>query len=241
MEQSDRAKARLNQGRGPLCQCVPVNVGILGGTGPLGRGLGLRLAAAGASVTIGSRDEARAGQVVAALHDAWPGQIAITGAANEATAACDIVVVATPWDGVLSTVAPLAARLDGKVVVSVVNALAKQGREMHALMPPRGSMAGAIQAALPGASVAAAGHHLPASDLEDLDKTLLADVLVCSDHADATAAAMALVASIDGLRPLDAGSLAQAAPIEAFTAVLVTLNIRYKAHSTLGLTGLGHV
>jgi len=218
-----------------------VNVGILGGTGPLGRGLGLRLAAAGASVTIGSRDEARAGQVVAALHDAWPGQIAITGAANEATAACDIVVVATPWDGVLSTVAPLAARLDGKVVVSVVNALAKQGREMHALMPPRGSMAGAIQAALPGASVAAAGHHLPASDLEDLDKTLLADVLVCSDHADATAAAMALVASIDGLRPLDAGSLAQAAPIEAFTAVLVTLNIRYKAHSTLGLTGLGHV
>ena len=50
-----------------------------------------------------------------------------------------------------------------------------------------------------------------------------------------------LGASIDGLRPLDAGSLAQAAPIEAFTAVLVTLNIRYKAHSTLGLTGLDHV
>ncbi len=165
----------------------------------------------------------------------------ITGAANEDTAASDIVVVATPWDGVLATLAPLAARLDGKVVVSVVNALARQGREMYALVPPRGSMAGAIQAALPGAAVAAAGHHLPASDLEDLGKTLLADVLVCSDHADATAAAMALFASIEGLRPLDAGSLAQAGPIEAFTAVLVTLNIRYKAHSTLGLTGLGHV
>ena len=49
-----------------------------------------------------------------------------------------------------------------------------------------------------------------------------ADVLVCSDHAEATQAAMALLASIDGLRPLDAGSLAQAAAIEAFTAVLVT-------------------
>ena len=107
-------------------------------------------------------------------------------------------------------------------MVSVANALVKQGREMHALVPPRGSMAGAIQAALPGALVAAAGHHLPASELEDLDQALGADVLVCSDHPDATAAAMALIASIEGLRPLDAGSLAQAAAIEAFTAVLVT-------------------
>ncbi|HEY5025414.1 MAG TPA: NADPH-dependent F420 reductase [Acidimicrobiales bacterium] len=218
-----------------------MNVGILGGTGPLGRGLGLRLAAGGASVTIGSRHEGRAAEVVAALHEAWPRRLTIVGAANEAAAACDVVVVATPWDAVLSTVTPLAAGLEGKVVVSVANALVKQGREMHALVPPRGSMAGAVQAALPGVRVAAAGHHLPASELEDLESTLGADVLVCSDHPDATATAMALVASIDGLRPLDAGSLAQAAAIEAFTAVLVTLNIRYKAHSSLGLTGLDHV
>ena len=126
-------------------------------------------------------------------------------------------------------------------MVSVANALVKQGREMHALVPPRGSMAAVVQAELPAALVAAAGHHLPASDLEDLDKTLGADVLVCSDHPEATRSTMALVASMPGLRPLDAGSLAQAAAIEAFTAVLVTLNIRYKAHSSLGLTGLDHV
>jgi hypothetical protein len=89
--------------------------------------------------------------------------------------------------------------------------------------------------------VVAAGHHLPARDLEDLDRVLRSDVLVCSDHPEATESAMALVASIDGLRPLDAGSLAQAAAIEAFTAVLVSVNIRYKAHSSLGLTGLEHV
>ena len=231
----------LNLGQGPLCQCVPMDVGILGGTGPLGRGLGLRLAAAGASVTIGSRDAARAGEVVASLHDAWPRQLTIVGAANEDAAARGIVVVATPWDAVVPTVRGLAARLEGKVVVSVANALVKQGREMHALVPPRGSMAGAIQAELPAALVAAAGHHLPAAVLEDLDQALGSDVLVCSDHPDATAAAMALIASIAGLRPLDAGSLAQAAAIEAFTAVLVTVNIRYKAHSSLGLTGLGHV
>jgi NADPH-dependent F420 reductase len=218
-----------------------MDVGIVGGTGPLGRGLGLRLAAAGASVTIGSRDAERAAGVVGALHDRWPRDLAIEGGANEEAAARDIVVVATPWDALVPTVTPLADLLDGKVVVSVANALVKQGREMHALVPPRGSMAAAVQAQAPGALVAAAGQHLPASELEDLDKTVHADVLVCSDHAVATASAMALLASIEGLRPLEAGSLAQAAAVEAFTAVLVTLNIRYKAHSSLGLTGLEHV
>ena len=102
-------------------------------------------------------------------------------------------------------------------------------------------MAAALQAAVPGALVVAAGHHLPASELEDLDRSLNADVLVCSDHAAAKEAAIELFTSIDGLRPLDAGSLASASAIEAFTAVLVTLNIRYKAHSSLRLTGLEHL
>jgi NADPH-dependent F420 reductase len=218
-----------------------MNVGILGGTGPLGRGLALRLAAAGTSVTVGSRDAGRAAEVVATLHEKWPRGLAIAAAGNEDAATADVVIVATPWDAVVPTVRPLAATLEGKVVVSVANALVKHGREMHALVPPRGSLAGAVQAELPGSRVAAAGHHLPASDLENLDRGLGADVLVCSDHPQATEAAMALLASIDGLRPLDAGSMAQAGAIEAFTAVLVTVNIRYKAHSSLGLTGLEHV
>jgi 8-hydroxy-5-deazaflavin:NADPH oxidoreductase len=218
-----------------------MDVGILGGTGPLGRGLGLRLAAGGASVTIGSRDAERAAEVVGAMHDRWPRQLTMAGAANEDAAGRDVVVAATPWDALVPTVGALASRLDGKVVVSVANALVRQGREMLALVPPRGSMAGAVQAELPGARVVAAGQHLPASELEELERTIGADVLVCSDHPDATQVAMALFASIEGLRPLDAGSLAQAAAIEAFTAVLVTVNIRHKAHSSLRLTGLEHV
>jgi predicted dinucleotide-binding enzyme len=101
-------------------------------------------------------------------------------------------------------------------------------------------MAAAVQAELPSSLVVAAGHHLPASELEDLDATLGSDVLVCSDHPEATRSAVTLFASIPGLRPLDAGSLAQAGAIEAFTAVLVTVNIRHKAHSSLRLTGLDH-
>jgi hypothetical protein len=74
--------------------------------------------------------------------------------------------------------------------------------------------------------------------MEDLQSGLEADVLVCSDHAEATVVTESLIATMRGLRPLNAGSLSQAAAIEAFTAVFITLNIRHKAHSTLRLAGL---
>lgn len=218
-----------------------MSVGIVGGTGPLGTGLALRLAAAGDDVVVGSRDAARAASVVAESTGAWPSRrLAVRGASNDEAASCDIVVLATPWDAVLPTARALAEPLSGKVVLCVANALVKQGREMHALVPARGSMAASVQAVLPRSLVAAACQHLPASTLADLDAPLDADVLVCADDPAATAATAELVGRIDGLRPLDAGSLASAGAVEAFTAVLVTLNIRYKAHATLRLSGIDH-
>jgi len=197
------------------------------------------LAEAGIRVTIGSRDAERAAGVVADVVARWPGaHLDVHGADNEAAAAAELVVVATPWDSAVATVRSLREPLAGKVVVSMVNALVKEGREMLALIPPRGSMAAAIQAALPESLVAAAFHHLPASEMEDLESGLEADVLVCADRPEATAATVELVSKMRGLRPLDAGSLNQAAAIEAFTAVCITLNIRYKAHSTLRIVGI---
>ncbi|HEX4081338.1 MAG TPA: NADPH-dependent F420 reductase, partial [Acidimicrobiales bacterium] len=93
-------------------------------------------------------------------------------------------------------------------------------------------------AALPGSRVAASFHHLPASEMENLDSGLLADVLVCADDDGAREATLELVERIEGLRPLDAGSLSQAAAVEAFTAVCITLNIRHRVHSTLKLAGI---
>ncbi len=217
-----------------------MRVGILGGTGPAGRGLAVRLGAAGVDVVIGSRDADRAGGVARGLVEAWPDRpLAISGASNEVTAGSELVVVATPWDSAIATVKPLASALEGKVVVSMANALAKEGREFLALVPPRGSVAASIQAALPRSLVSASFHHLPASEMEKLTTPITADVLVCSDHAAATEATVALVDRIDGLQGVDAGSLAQAAPIEAFTAVLITINIRHKVHAALQLAGYG--
>src|SRR5579875_1405016 len=123
-----------------------MTVGILGGTGPAGRALGTRLAASGTPVVLGSRTEARGAEIAREVRAAWPGRaLALSGGSNAAAAAADLVVVATPWEGAASTVIELAEALAGKVVVSMVNALARFGREFHALVPVRGSVAATLQ------------------------------------------------------------------------------------------------
>ena len=217
-----------------------MRVGILGGTGPAGRALGARLAASGTQVVIGSRDPGRAEAACAQLRQRWPGRaLALEGASNQEAAGADLVVLSTPWEGAEATVSALADRLEGKVVVSMVNAMAKVGQELQALALARGSVAAGVQAAAPGALVAGAFHHLPAALLADLDRRLGADVLVFSDHPRATEEASRLVGSVPGLRPLDAGGLASAGPVEAFTAVVVGLNARYRAQASVRITGIG--
>jgi len=218
---------------------MAMHVGILGGTGPAGRGLGARLAAAGIEVTLGSRDQARAEGIATELVGAWPGRtLAVRGSDNAGAAAADLVIMATPWDGAVRTVQPLRDQLDGKVVISMASALVKVGQQLQAVTLGRGSVASTVQAAVPGARVAAAFHHLPADDLCDLDHALMADVLVCADDAWAKESTMALVEAIEGLRPLDAGRLSQAQAIEAFTAVCISLNIRYKARTFVKMGGI---
>jgi hypothetical protein len=197
------------------------------------------LAEAGAKVTLGSRDAERATGIADEVRAKWPAlTLDIAGADNAGAASAEVVILATPWDSAIATVKPLRELLAGKVVVSMANALVKEGREMLALIPPRGSVAASVQAALPESLVAAAFHHLPAGEMENLDSGLEADVLVCSDHPQATVVTESLVELMRGLRPLNAGTLSQAAAIEAFTAVCITMNIRYKAHSTLRMVGI---
>ena len=216
-----------------------MHVGIVGGTGPAGRGLAVRLAAAGHEVTVGSRDAERAAAATAELTAANPGRaLSLTGADNAGAAAAELVVLATPWDSIVATVQPLREELAGKVVVSMGVAMTKFGREVLPITVPRGSVAAMVQAAIPGSLVSASFHHLAGAEMEDLDSGLEADVLVCSDHRDATEATMALVNSIDGLRGLDVGSLARAGTIEAFTAICVALNIRYKTATSVQVRGI---
>jgi NADPH-dependent F420 reductase len=218
-----------------------MSIAILGGTGPAGKALAARLASIGKDVVIGSRDAERAREIASGLVERWPGRsLAIAGAENrEACADAELVVVATPWDGAAPTAEVLAAELAGKVVISMANALSKVGNELQALVPPRGSISVAVAQAAPLALVAGAFHHIPARGLANLDEELDADVLVCADDERAAVATIALVDEIPGLRGVNAGSLSGAAAIEAFTAVLININIAHKVHSSIRLTGFG--
>jgi NADPH-dependent F420 reductase len=198
------------------------------------------LASLGHGVILGSRAADRAEEVRADLVAKWPEHdlSGLTAADNEGAAAADVVVVATPWDGAAPTVAGLAGLLDGKVLISMANALTRVGKEFQPLLPPRGSVAADIAAAAPGALVAAAFQHVPAAELGDLDSEVDCDVLVCSDHPAATEVTARLVDDIPGMRSVDAGRLASAGPIESLTAILVGMNVRYRSHLSIRLTGL---
>lgn len=216
-----------------------MKIGILGATGPAGSALAVRLASVGHAVIVGSRSKERATEVRDKLVERWPDRdLGIEAAANAEAAEAEIVVIATPWDGAAATAVAVSDKLHGKVVISIANALARVGNEFQPLVPPRGSVALHVQAAVPHARVAAALHHVPAKELGDLGHPVHSDVLVCSDHADATEATMELIAGMPDMRPLDAGQLSNAMAIEAFTAVLLQLNSRYKTRVAIRFTGL---
>lgn len=216
-----------------------MNIAVLGGTGPAGRAVAARLASVGFDVVIGSRSKDRALEIRDDLLAKWPDRsLPLEGADNERAAEADVVVVATPWDAAAVTAHSVERQLEGKVVISMANALAKVGHEFQPLVPPRGSVAASVQAAVPGARVAAAFHHLPARELAAIDRPIHSDVLICSDHPGATEVTAELVRRIEGLRPLDAGQLSNAAPIEAFAAVLLQLNGRYRTRVAIKLTGI---
>lgn len=217
-----------------------MEIGILGGTGPAGRAIAARLASVGFDVILGSRNRYRAMEACDGLLGKWPDHdLAIRSGDNASAAAAPVVVVATPWDAAAATASSVADRLDGTVVVCMSNAIARVAGEFQPLVPPRGSVAASVQAEIPDAYVAAAFHHVPATELGNLDHDIVSDILICSDHEAATETVSEIVSRFPGSRPLDAGGLSNAMAIEAFTAVLLQLNSRYNTRVAVGLTGIG--
>lgn len=216
-----------------------MQIGILGGTGPLGSALGARLAASRLSVGLGSRDVSKAREVVSNLTQRWPEVDGyLSGVDNDEAARAQIVFVAVPWDAMVRLIEPLEHVLQGKIVVSMANALVKVGDEFAALGLPRGSAAQLLQAKLPSAMVVAALHHVPARALANLSRPVEVDTLVAADSSGARNQVAGVLSRIPGLRVLEAGSLAQAPAIEAMTAVLLNVNLRYRATASLRLTGV---
>ena len=209
-----------------------VTVAVLGGTGPQGRGLARRFATAGLPVVVGSRSAERAEATAAELGGG------VTGADNEGAAqAADIVILAVPWEGHRELVEGLAPVLAGKVVVDCVNPLGFDKQGAFALTVEEGSAAQQAAALLPDSTVVAAFHHVSAVLLDDPEVSVVdTDVLVLGDDREATDRVRALAGMIPGVRGVYGGRLRNAHQVEAFTANLISINRRYKAHSGLRVT-----
>ncbi|GAB2915285.1 NADPH-dependent F420 reductase [Streptomyces heilongjiangensis] len=207
-------------------------VGILGGTGPQGRGLAYRLADAGQQVVIGSRNAARAASTAAAIGNG------VRGADNATTAReSDLVIIATPWDGHAELLTALREELAGKIVVDCVNPLGFDKQGAYALRPEEGSAAQQAAALLPDSRVTAAFHHLSAVTLEDRQiEKIDTDVLVLGDERAATDTVQALASRLPGARGVYGGRLRNAHQVESLVANLISVNRRYKAHAGLRLS-----
>lgn len=214
-----------------------MNIAILGGTGKEGAGLAVRWAQVGYGIVIGSRDTERAKNKAAELRHVAHA-IPIVGHTNaEAAALGDVVVVALPWAGLSATLPETREACRGKVVVSAVVPLTFGGPRLFT-PPAAGSAAEEVQTLLPEARVVAAFHHIAAHELADADHPIECDLLICGQDAAAKETVTQLGRSL-GLRVLDVGGLANAGPVEGITAVLATINRRYKLkNSGIKITGL---
>jgi 8-hydroxy-5-deazaflavin:NADPH oxidoreductase len=214
-----------------------MNIAILGGTGKEGAGLALRWAQAGHSIIVGSRDAERARAKAAELRERSK-KLPIIGHTNlESAELGETIVVALPAAGLAATLPELRAATREKVVVSTVVPLTFGGPRLFT-PPPAGSSAEEIQALLPEARVVAAFHHIAAHELAEADHPIACDLLLCGGDAGAKEVVTALGVSL-GLRVIDVGALSNAGPVEGITALLATINRRYKLkNSGITITGL---
>jgi 8-hydroxy-5-deazaflavin:NADPH oxidoreductase len=193
---------------------------------------------AGYPIIIGSRDAGRASEAAQGLQEIKAG-LPITGAANEdAAAQADWTLLSVPYDGLEATTKALAPHLAGKMVISVVAPLAFEAGVARAVVVPQGSAAELVAGLLPDSRISSAFHNLSARDLLKPDMDLDGDVVVCGNDDDARAQTIELAQSIKSLRGVDAGDISNSRYIEDLTALLLNVNKRYKAHSTIKLVGL---
>ena len=218
-------------------------IAILGGTGDQGLGLALRFVKAGRPVVVGSRVEERALAAAEQIRGAVPGA-EVSGFENSvATPRAQIVILSVPFEHMASTVKSIREALSpGQIVVSmgVPLATAVGDGAMRTVGIWQGSCAEMVAARVPkGVEVVSAFQNVSAHRLQHLEDSVDCDVLI-SGAKKARQTVMGLCELVPGLRAVDGGPLDNARIVEAITALLIGLNIRYKVPEGLGfrITGL---
>ena len=219
-----------------------MDVSIIGGTGSEGFGLALRLAEAGNRVTIGSRSQERGAASAEEARRILGGEAAVDGTTNQQAAAADVAFVTVPFEGQAEIYRSIKEHVrPGSIVVDCTSPLATAvgGRAWHVVRPWHGSAAEQAKAILgPAVRIVAAFHTIPGESLQDLEHDMESDVLVCGSDQDAKATVGGLIDQIPNLRWVDAGDLTQARITETLTALMISINRRYKIRdAAIRITG----
>lgn len=224
---------------GQIVTVEGLTIGVLGGTGPQGKGLGLRFGVSGHTVLLGSRDRARAVTAVDEVRAMRPdATLNLQAATNEEAAAAEVVVIAVPYEGHRELIASLAKELAGKVVVDCVNPMTFDVHGARYVDVSEGSAAEQAQVLLPESRLVSAFHDVSARRLFGTNTSVNTDILVCGDDAEAKGLVIALATQVPGMRGIDAGPLRLSRELEALTTVLLAINKRYKTHAGVRITGV---
>lgn len=216
-----------------------MKLAFVGGTGPEGLGLAMRLAKAGHEVAIGSRSTERGHEGADKVREAVPAATASGGENADVVGDADVVFLTFPYAGQQATLDAIGHLLDGKIVCDVVAPLEfQQGIGAVALNVPGNSAAQEAAAQLPNARVVSAFQNLAAEKLMHLEHPVDADVLVCGRDAEAKQVIIGLANQIEGIRGIDAGGLSQSRYVEMLTSLLINLNRKHKTETAIKVTGI---
>jgi NADPH-dependent F420 reductase len=225
-----------------LAGALPEPVSIIGASGALGFGLALRLARAGCAVTVGSRDAERAEQTALRVRATLPDSLVAGWANADAATRNELVILCVPFRNQSETLRNLRDALrPGQLVVdcTVPLAAAVGGKAVRTVGVWQGSAAEQAQEMVPdGVTVVSALHTVSAASLRDLDRALDEDVLLCADKRADKRRVADVIDAIEGLRCIDGGRLEMARIVEGMTALMISINARYKTRAGVKISGL---
>jgi NADPH-dependent F420 reductase len=212
--------------------------GIIGGTGPEGKGIALRLSKVGLKVAIGSRDLSKAKNVACELSKLIsPLQVGY-GTNSSISEISDILFLTIPYTAQKSVLENLAPLLTNKIIINTGAPIQFKEGKFSSIHVSEGSAAKQTQILLPKSKVVSAFQTISAKHLLDINSEIKSDVIVCSNFEDSKTFVMSLISKIPVLKPIDGGSIDNSVYVENFTALLLNINKKYKVLSSVKILGL---
>lgn len=207
-----------------------MKIGIIGGTGPQGQGIAMKLAKAGYEVLIGSRSNEKAHSVASDLNEKMQTNNISGDTNNNVISSVKVVFLTIPYENVESTVQPLIDLIKDNIQIFIdvtVPMKFEKGYGMKHVKPEQGSMSALISGLISPVPVVGAFKTIGAHALLDITKPLNRDTFVYGPKTQRKEV-IDIISKIEDLRAIDAGPLDEAETIERLVPFLININRRYK-------------